>query len=55
MLYLLGAGAGAVTAALAPATETQYKPYTVFSGIALWYTCLEVKSSFKSNSRESQF
>jgi hypothetical protein len=53
MFHLLGAGARAATAALAPAPRLNTNHAQFFPGSHC--ACLEVKSSFKSNSRESRF
>jgi hypothetical protein len=54
MFHLLGAGARAATAALAPAPRHKTNHAQFFPGSHCG-TCLEVKSSFESNSRESRF
>jgi hypothetical protein len=54
MLHLLGAGARTATAALAPAPKHNTN-HAQFFPVLHCGTCLEVKSFFKSNSRESCF
>jgi hypothetical protein len=54
MLHLLEAGARAATAALAPAPRHNTNHAQFFQGFHCG-SCIEVKSSFKNNSRESRF
>jgi hypothetical protein len=54
MIHLLEAGARAATAALAPAPRHNTNHTHFFPGLHCG-ACLEVKSSFKNNSRECRF